>query len=538
MRRRGPGRARDRSRLDSRTFSLRHRFVLLLAWAHVPALAAVGLLLGSAVSAIAIASLILITLATVGTVARNRALAAAAVSLALITASGALIHLTDGVTATHFHFFVVVTAISLYRNWLLLALAVTYAIAYQFSARLFEMTGAQADAVVEPVWWATIQSVGIVVLSLILMAGWRLTERTEAMIAGGDLRYRLSFEQAPVGMALIRPSGVFLQVNQSLADLIGYDISHFPGRNVRGMIHGDDLGVLGEAWEEMGNGSSHHAETWLRCLTAHGHTVWARASLSLVPWSVDQPAIVVLAIEDATDFHLEQLRLESLIAGRDEFVAQISDEMREPLDTVLELATGPGEEGADVLRRIERHARDVSSMLNDLMVSARPDIPIVAGPLDVGEMCREVLATLPGARAIHLDIGSTRIWADPVLTHQVLVNLVDNALRYGGPNVVIHTARSGPDTVIQISDDGAEVPVAERERLFRGDLRGGHPTTRPASVGLSLTVARHLARRMDGDLVYRRSNDRRNLFELRLPTEQVTVIDKPRLTEEMVDVPV
>lgn len=515
---------------------MRHRFVLILAWAHVPALAATGLLLGGTVSEVAVASLTLIALATLGTVARNRALAAASVAFALITASGILIYLTEGVTVAHFHFFVVIVAISSYRDWRTLAVAVSYVVAYQFSAGLITMSDAQPDAVVEPVWWAAIHSTATVMLALVLMAGWRLTTRTEDMIAG-DLRYRLSFEEAPVGMALIQPSGVFVQVNQALADLIGYEISHFSGRNLRSLIHGDDLAVLGDAWEEMGNEGTHHAEAWLRCLTSHGHTVWVRASLSLVPWSVDQPAIVVLALEDSSNSIVEQHRLETLIAGRDEFVAQIADEMRGPLDNVLELTTSRDGPGGDVLRRIERNARDVSSIVDDLTVSARPDIPVVAHPLDAGELCREVLATLPGARSIRLDVESTALWADPVLSRQVMVDLVDNAVRYGGPNVRIQTVRSGPDTVIQVSDDGPEVPEAERERLFHGDLRGGHPTTRPASVGLSLTVARHLARRMDGDLVYRRTNDHRNQFELRLPSEQITVIEKPRLIDEQVEIP-
>ena len=119
---------------------MRHRFVLVLAWAHVPALAAVGLLLGSPVSEVAIASLTLIALATVGAVARNRALAAAAVALALITSSGVLVYLTDGVAAAHLHFFLVITAVSFYRDWRILAVAASYAIAYQFSAGLVAMT--------------------------------------------------------------------------------------------------------------------------------------------------------------------------------------------------------------------------------------------------------------------------------------------------------------------------------------------------------------------------------------------------------------
>jgi PAS domain S-box-containing protein len=500
-------------------------------------LAATGLILGKEVFEVAVASLTLIAMAALGTIARRRALAAASVAFALITSSGILVYFTDGVTVAHFHFFVVITAVSFYRDWRTLAVAVSYVIAYQFSAGLVTMTETQPDAVVTPVWWATIHSAAIVLLSLVLFAGWRLTARTEDIISGGDLRYRLSFEEAPVGMALVQPSGVFVQVNQALADLIGHDMSHFRGRNVRSVVHGDDLAVLGEAWEEMGNGTSHHSEAWLRCLTSDGHTVWAMASLSLVPWTVDQPAIVVLTLEDATQSYLEQHRLQTLIAGRDEFVAQIGDELRGSLDQVLELTADGRSGGRDVLRRIERHTRDVASIVDDLMVSARPDFPVVAGPLDAGEICRKVLATLPGARAIELEIDSTELWADPVLTRQVLVNLVDNAVRYGGPNVHIRTVRSGPDTVIQVSDDGPEVPESERDRLFNGDLRGGHPTTRPASVGLSLTVARHLALRMDGELAYRRTVDHRNQFELRLPSEQITVLEKPRLVDDRVDIP-
>ena len=52
-----------------------------------------------------------------------------------------------------------------------------------------------------------------------------------------------------------------------------------------------------------------------------------------------------------------------------------------------------------------------------------------------------------------------------------------------------------------------------------------HPVTRPAVVGLSLTVARHLARQMDGEITYRRTTDRHNVFELRLPSEHYAPVE-------------
>jgi signal transduction histidine kinase len=74
---------------------------------------------------------------------------------------------------------------------------------------------------------------------------------------------------------------------------------------------------------------------------------------------------------------------------------------------------------------------------------------------------------------------------------------------------------------VQVSDDGPELPDSERERIFDGDLRTGQRVTSPAAVGLSLTVGRHLARLMEGDLEYRRRGGR-NVYELRLPSEQIT----------------
>jgi K+-sensing histidine kinase KdpD len=76
-----------------------------------------------------------------------------------------------------------------------------------------------------------------------------------------------------------------------------------------------------------------------------------------------------------------------------------------------------------------------------------------------------------------------------------------------------------------VFDDGPEIPVSERERIFTGDLRSGQPVTQPAAVGLGLTVGRHLARLMDGDIEYRRI-DGQNVFGLRLPTEQISSLPR------------
>jgi signal transduction histidine kinase len=139
-------------------------------------------------------------------------------------------------------------------------------------------------------------------------------------------------------------------------------------------------------------------------------------------------------------------------------------------------------------------------------------------------LCRQALADVPGAAEVIVEGGDEHLWADPGVTVRILDNLVANAVRYGGRMVSLEVTGSGPDTVISVIDDGPAIPLPELERMFDSDLQGGSTPTRPAEVGLSLTVSRRLARQMDGELTYRRTGDARNVFELRLPAEPVRVV--------------
>lgn len=380
---------------------------------------------------------------------------------------------------------------------------------------------------------------GLLVIVALALGWLALRSHRETPNATGE-RYRLSFEEAPIGMAVLKPSGEFLEVNKAMARLLGYDQGRLVGTNLTNLVHGDDQTDLGRAWEEMGNGTDHTATEWMRWLTVKGRPLWSRVSLSLVPWTPDQPAIVILQIEDASQSYDEQRRLQELIRGKDEFVAAVGDEIRTPLRLLIDLSSHPTESG-DSLGEIEAHAREIAAILDDLVASARMSstpVTVVAQHLDAGSLCRDVLAGLPHASDITTDFKATDMWADPTLTRQIVSGLLTNATRYGGPEVAIRAMASGPDIVIQVSDNGPEIPAEDRERLFDGDLRSGQRVTSPAAVGLSLTVGRHLARQMDGDLEYRRTPEGENLFELRLPTEPVTEVLRPRAVGASAQAPV
>lgn len=503
-------------------FTRRHGFALTLLWAQIPALALMGLLIDEPMYEVCLVSLALIALALGGMAMRGERLAAFVVSLGLLSTSAVVAHYTGGSEISYLHFFLMICVVSFYRDAVVLALGVA-------TAGIFQLVGVASGA--NTLTSAAIHTAILACLAILLAIGWRVTRPVAYSDASGD-RFRMSFEAAPIGMAVLKPSGEILEVNHSMARILGYERPMLIGNNISGLIHGDDQVELGEAWEEMGNSLEHSATEWMRWLTGDGRPIWGRVSLSLVPWTQDHPAMVVLQLEDTGNSYEEQRRLEALLKGKDEFVAAVGDEIRQPLGLLIDLTDMAEHAHVDTratLPRIEAHAKEIASIVDDLVVSARADATsAVAHHVDVGALCREVISSVPGAGSVQLDIEASGAWADPGLTRQILNNLVGNAVRYGGPSVSLSTFRSGPDTVIQITDDGPELPGSERERVFKGDLRNGPPLTRPAAVGLSLAVSRHLARQMEGEVVYRRSREGENVFELRLPSEQISEIPRRR----------
>ena len=519
---RRPLRAREQT--DPKVFATRHRFLLVLLLVQVPVLTVVGLIREVPTYEIVIASLILVVLAVVGMAARTQGMAAGAVSLGLITAAGIVVRYLDGSPESQFAFLLALVAVSFYQEWRLVLAGFVYVVGFQ----IFNYVVMYREAYVQrygvahlavPVLFLTLT----LVLVALLIAGWRLAARGDTKRASGEDAFRFGFEHANIGMAVLTPSGEFIHANESLTGVLG----PVAGANIRSVVHADDVSELGQVWEDMGNGADQSATKWMRWRASDGRAIWGRLSLSFLRATKHRPATILLQLEDSTRAHHDELRLERLIHGRDEFVAAIAEDLRVPIGAVLDLTAQAEGDPIDLhrtVRLIDSNAREMAAIVDDLIISAgkTPSQPL-ARSVDAAALCREALSDVAGAEKIAVEVGATSLWADPGITIRILDSLVANAIRYGGSVVSLETSGSGPDTVISVIDDGPAIPVPDREKIFNGDLRSGGPVTRPAAVGLGLTVARNLARQMDGDITYRRTGDGHNVFELRLPSESLRV---------------
>jgi two-component system, NarL family, sensor histidine kinase EvgS len=93
--------------------------------------------------------------------------------------------------------------------------------------------------------------------------------------------------------------------------------------------------------------------------------------------------------------------------------------------------------------------------------------------------------------------------ADPKSLQQILMRLLSNASKYsnGGGTVTMGAEREGDRVRIWVRDMGVGIPRQELDRVFEPFFQAEHAATRRfAGIGLGLTIARNLARRMDGEV--------------------------------------
>lgn len=221
--------------------------------------------------------------------------------------------------------------------------------------------------------------------------------------------------------------------------------------------------------------------------------------------------------------------LERLVESKDELIASVSHELRTPLTGVVGLAQmlrndlpaiAPDEVG-ELAAMIADQSLELSHLVDDLLVQARAEIgTLTINPtvLDLDSTLREALRAHQVGHAIDLDLPRTglTVFADPLRFKQIFRNLLTNAERYGGRSVWVDIRASGGDVCISVCDDGDGVPADQADAIFEPYRSAHQRPTMPNSVGLGLSVARRIARMMDGDLSYRRF-DNGTAFDLRLP---------------------
>ncbi len=205
---------------------------------------------------------------------------------------------------------------------------------------------------------------------------------------------------------------------------------------------------------------------------------------------------------------------------KNEFVAMVSHELRTPLTSIAGFASMlieawedlPPEEVTEFLGIINSQSEHLSELVEDILVIPRIEtgrLPLDLEDVDLSELAHRVNGfTFPpgmGKEAAVAIPGGVKVRADVRRVQQVLRNLLENAKKFGGDQILIEGAFLGDHYMVVVSDNGSGVPDDEVSRIFQQFEQIADGNTRIGSgTGLGLPIARELARAMGGDVWYER----------------------------------
>ncbi len=349
-------------------------------------------------------------------------------------------------------------------------------------------------------------------------------------LARAEERWRLTIDNAPVGIALVGLDGRFQRVNQALCRLFGHSKEVLLTLDFQRLTHPDDVVAGLELVNRLVSGELQHFSMRKRYLHADGHTIWADLSTSLIRNSAGKPLHFVSHITDrsaevAAAERVEQANRElRLLAARlarsnrdlESFALISSHDLQAPLATVrgyLELLKMDYEDqlddqGLEWLDRAAVAAERMSDQLSSLLEFARATHEDPTPPVSVSlrEVAEEIAVDL--GRLVSATGGTVEVAGDdPTVVarrsslRQVLQNLVENSLKYRHPDrpprTVISVVETGTGWTVEVRDNGGGIAEGFKESVFTMFTRGDQ---KESGHGIGLAAARRIVDQWGGSI--------------------------------------
>jgi PAS domain S-box-containing protein len=366
----------------------------------------------------------------------------------------------------------------------------------------------------------------VVVLGMLLLA-FAMEERDsiEEARASAAERFRRTFHDSPVAMAVTTLDGHVVETNRALCALLGVPHYALLGTELR-QLRPDDSG---EHELPRSTDASGPAET--RLVNARGAPVWVEISESPLRRTDAVEPLQVVVLRDVTE--RTTLRQQLLQAQKMESVGRLAGGIAHDFNNVLSVMRGQVEllhDDLDVLESarkridsVQRATDRAAALTDDLMAFSRqrvdePEPFDLNGRLrDVQELLHQVLGT---SVTLDLDLSAAPaiVVADPNRIEQAVLNLVVNArdaMPTGGQvTVTTRIDSAARSVVLSVIDTGAGMDAATRARIFEPFF-----TTKPPGfgTGLGLSTTDDIVRAAGGTIDVESEPGRGTTFVVRFP---------------------
>ncbi len=331
--------------------------------------------------------------------------------------------------------------------------------------------------------------------------------------------------------------GKFIRANHAMAkrlglrdprDAVNKSVFELPDQGAALALHEQDEEVLR-------SGEAQHYRLEKRA-ASDGRDEWTLVTRLPLRDAAGGIVGVIVIFRDVTDQKQAEEKSQEAVRRRDQFLAMLSHELRNPLGAIvtatslLKADTAP-QPPRRLLDIVDRQSRQMARLLDDLLEASRvtqDKIELRKDVVDLGAVAREAaeaVRTTAEARGLELrveiDSGPLPVYGDPARLQQIQANLLHNAVKYtpSGGHVMLEVKREGADAIVRVRDDGMGIPQDMLDSVFDLFVQSQRTLERAGGgLGVGLTLVRALVALHGGTVIAESDGEQKgSVFTVRLP---------------------
>ena len=342
--------------------------------------------------------------------------------------------------------------------------------------------------------------------------------------------YRTLVEEMQEGAAILTAAGDIVYCNRQLATLVAIPLEDVVGRSLDQFLVGGDR-VAFKALRKAGAGKCR-----ARLTAANGRVidVYLSLSTSQTDGQIDRLNLIVTDLSALLDAQSGRDRAEQESQAKDEFMAMLAHELRNPLSAISSaiqvLEASNGQDSNPALRArsiIARQVQHLARLVDDLLEVGRVvtgKIVLDRRPIDFADLVHRAVSVCAERRTDQqLEIKTQSVWieGDIVRMEQIVNNIVGNAVKYtpAGGSIRVRLTVEGADAVLRIEDTGYGIAPELLPRVFDLFVQGERTLERAqGGLGIGLTLVRRLVALHGGSVAaFSEGPGRGSVFTVRLP---------------------
>jgi PAS domain S-box-containing protein len=383
----------------------------------------------------------------------------------------------------------------------------------------------------------------------VVSAGLDVTAQKSAQAAQREIErtFQALVENAPIGVAHNAMDGRFVYVNEGFCRLVGYSAEELRAMTWQQITHPEDLELDLRTAGFLDERGHHHYTIEKRYVRKDGSTVWVSLHGNFVKDDQGRPLFGVACAVDISERREKQAALELADRRKDEFLAMLAHELRNPVAPILSVAEALSrllardDKLRALVRIVQRQGMHLSRLLDDLLDVARITqgrIELRLEPLTLAacvEAAQEGVEPQLRAKRQQLrlvqDPDVPPLLGDRVRLAQCIGNLLSNASKYSeeGTAISLRTRRDGDHAVLEVQDQGCGIDPDFLPHVFELFAQSTRSIDRSlGGLGIGLCVCRKLIE-LHGGRIQAASDGpgKGSVFTIRLPAARASLPETP-----------